>query len=91
MNINQLKRLAEKNLQKVMEMEHWNVEAVVALGILFLSENQVHRAEGFFRKALSMNPENALARKKLEEIKKLLNPENDKKKSGFSLFGKSKK
>jgi len=69
-------------------LEPWNVEAFSAMGILFLSENQVNRAEGFFRKVLSLNPDHALAKKKLQEIQK---EKTDKKKPGFSIFGKSKK
>ncbi len=88
MNIPSLKRMAEKNLQKAIDLEPWNVEALTAMGILFISENQVNRAEGFLRKALSHNPDHALAIKKLQELK---GEKTVKKKSGFSLFGKSKK
>lgn len=88
MNIPSQKRMAEKNLQKAVELEPWNVEAFSAMGMLFFSENQIIRAEGFFRKVLSLNPDHALAKKKLQEIQK---EKTDKKKPGFSLFGKSKK
>lgn len=88
MNIPSLKRMAEKHLQRVLESEPWNVEALVALGMLFLSIDQVNRSEGFFRKAISFNPDHAIARKKLAEIK---GSQTGKKKKGFSLFGKSKK
>ncbi|MCP5105852.1 MAG: DnaJ domain-containing protein, partial [bacterium] len=89
MNVPAQKRMAEKNLQKSIDLEPWNIEALTAMGILFLSENQSNRAEGFFRKALSINPDHSLARKKLQEI---TNSRTDRKKrSGFSLFGKSKK
>ncbi len=87
MNIPTMKRMAEKNLQKATELESWNVEAFTALGVLFLSENQVNRAEGFFKKALAVNPEHTLAKKKLAEIE---SSRTDKKKGGFSLFGKKK-
>jgi Tfp pilus assembly protein PilF len=87
MNIPTMKRMAEKNLQKATELETWNVEAFTALGVLFLSENQVNRAEGFFKKALAVNPEHTLAKKKLAEIE---GSRTDKKKGGFSLFGKKK-
>ncbi|MCP4149533.1 MAG: DnaJ domain-containing protein [bacterium] len=88
MNVLSLRRMAEKNLQNAIDMEHWNVEAYAAMGMLFLSENQNNRAEGFFRKVLSFNPDHGLARKKLEEISR---GGQEQKKSGFSLFGKSKK
>lgn len=88
LNIPSMARMAEKNLQKTLELEPWNVEAFVALGMLFMSVEQVNRAEGFFRKAISMNPDHVLAKKKLQEIH---NSRTDTKKKGFSLFGKSKK
>jgi curved DNA-binding protein CbpA len=91
MNIPSLKRAAEKNLQTAINLENWNVEALTAMGMLYLSENQVNRAEGFLKKALSHDPDHALAMKKLQELKELKGEKPVKKKSGFSLFGKSKK
>ncbi|MCP5055077.1 MAG: tetratricopeptide repeat protein, partial [bacterium] len=87
MNLPMLRRRAADNLQKSIDLESWNAEAYTALGILFMSENQPKRAEGFLRKVLSINPDHALARKKLAE----LTGTKDKKKSKFSLFGKSGK
>lgn len=86
MNLPPQKRMAEKNLYKATELDHYSVDAFSALGMLYLSENQVNRSEGFFRKALSINPDHALSRKKLDEIGAIKNP----KKKGFSLFGKKK-
>ncbi|MBN2400592.1 hypothetical protein EH223_09375 [candidate division KSB1 bacterium] len=63
-----LKRQAEKNLAKAAELEPWNAEHIVALGMLFYSERLFKRAEGFFRKALELEPKHELARKKLLEI-----------------------
>ncbi len=85
MNIPSLKRMAATNLQRSIDLEPWNVEAFTALGLLFLSENQLNRAEGFFRKVLSLNPDHSLARKKLNEITGA-----GEKKKKFSLFGKKK-
>ncbi len=76
-------RMAEKNIQKAIELEPWNVEAYAAMGLLFASEKQLKRAEGFFRKALSINPDHSLSKKKLKEILGV-----DEKKKKFSLFGK---
>ena len=87
MNLPKLKRMAANNLQKSIDLEPWNVDAFTAMGLLFMSENQLKRAEGFFRKVLSINPDHALARKKLAEI----TGTDEKKKSKFSFFGKSKK
>jgi tetratricopeptide (TPR) repeat protein len=62
------KRQAEENLLKAANIEPWNAEHVVALGMLFYSERLPKRAEGFFRKALDLEPNHDLARKKLAEI-----------------------
>lgn len=63
-----LRREAEQNLNKVVELEPWNAEPQVALGMLFYSENLYKRAESYFRQALSLEPSHALAKKKLDEI-----------------------
>ena len=63
-----LKRAAEVNLQKAAEMESWNAEPLAALGMLFYSEKLVKRAEGYFRRALELEPNHAQAKKKLAEI-----------------------
>jgi tetratricopeptide (TPR) repeat protein len=63
-----MKRQAEQNLSKAAAMEPWNAEHVAALGMLFYSERLFKRAEGFFRKALELEPTHDLARKKLAEI-----------------------
>jgi curved DNA-binding protein CbpA len=84
-NIPTSRRVAEKNLQKVIEMEPWNAEPLVALGLLFLAEKLDKRAEGFFRKALAIDPDHEMARKKIAELM----PDN-KKQSMFSVFKKKK-
>ncbi len=63
-----MKRQAEQSLAKAAAIEPWNAEHVVALGMLFYSERLPKRAEGFFRKALELEPKHELARKKLLEI-----------------------
>jgi tetratricopeptide (TPR) repeat protein len=85
MNLPQFRRRAADNLQKAIDLEHWNVDAFIAMGLLLMSENQPLRAEGFFRKVLSINPDHAVARQKLAEI----TGKSDKK-GKFSLFGKKK-
>jgi tetratricopeptide (TPR) repeat protein len=91
-----LKREAEKNLLKAVEMEPWNAEHYAALGMLFYSERLLSRAESYFRQALDRESSHAMARKKLEEI---VGPEKkpmDSVKEGLhkafpSIFGKKKK
>jgi curved DNA-binding protein CbpA len=84
-NIPTLRRVAEKNFQKVIEMEPWNAEPLVGLGLMFLAEKLDKRAEGFFRKALSINPDHELARSKIVEL-----THDPKKASMFSVFQKKK-
>ena len=84
-NVPTLRRMAEKNLQKVVEMEPWNAEPLVALGLLFLAEKLDKRAESFFRKALAIDPDHEVALNKLNE----LYPDS-KKQSVFSVFKKKK-
>ena len=84
-NIANLRRAAEKNFQKVIELEPWNAEPYAALGLLFLSEKLERRAENFFRKALSIDPEHELAKKRLAEM-----TGSDKKQGKFSIFQKKK-
>jgi curved DNA-binding protein CbpA len=84
-NIPTLRRVAEKNFQKVVEKEPWNAEPLVALGLLFLSEKLDKRAEGFFRKALAIDPDHELALNKIAELT------HDKKKPAMhSVFQKKK-
>jgi curved DNA-binding protein CbpA len=84
-NIPNLRRAAEKNFQKVIELEPWNAEPYAALGMLFQSEKLDKRAENFYRKALSIDPEHELAKKRLAEM-----TGSDKKHSKFSIFQKKK-
>ena len=66
--IPELKNKAEATLRKASEMESWNAEPYVELGLLFYSERFLKRAEGYFRRALEIEPNHAAAKKKLEEI-----------------------
>jgi Tfp pilus assembly protein PilF len=84
-NVPALRRVAEKNFQKVIEMEPWNAEPLAALGLLFMAEKLDKRAEGFFRKALAIDPDHEVALSKIAE----LSPGN-KKQSVFSVFKKKK-
>lgn len=91
MNLPALRRMAADNLQKAIDLEHWNIEAYTAMGILFVSEKQPKRAESFFRKALSIDPDHTLARKKLMQVTGVADTGSARKKGKFSIFGKSKK
>jgi tetratricopeptide (TPR) repeat protein len=84
-NIPTLRRVAEKNFQKVVQMEPWNAEPLAALGLLFLTEKMDKRAENFFRRALAIDPDHELALNKLAEL-----VPDIKKQSMFSAFKKKK-
>ncbi len=88
-NLPNLVHSAEKNFLKVIELDRWNAEAFAALGMLFYSQRLLKRAEGFFLKALSINPDHAVARKKLEEINPAALGKREKP-SLLSIFGKKK-
>jgi tetratricopeptide (TPR) repeat protein len=93
----ELRRKAEVNLQKASEMESWNAEPYAALGLLFYHERLYKRAEGYFRRALELDPAHALARNRLEEIagpdkRDILGEvQNQLKKVLPTFFGKKKK
>ncbi|HDP95211.1 MAG TPA: hypothetical protein ENN40_07620 [Candidatus Aminicenantes bacterium] len=82
-HISSLRRSAERNLKRAVELDPWNADAIAGLGLLFQEEQLVNRAEGFFRKALSINPDHKIARKRLEDL-------NGGAKGKRSLFGKKK-
>jgi curved DNA-binding protein CbpA len=84
-NIPNLRRVAEKSFQKVIDLEPWNAEPYAALGLLFQYEKMDKRAENFYRKALAIDPEHGLAKKKLAEL-----VGDEKKQSVFSIFQKKK-
>ncbi len=79
------RRSAERNLQQAITLDPWNAEPYVALGILFQSENLNKRAEGFFRKALTIDPEHPVAKKRLADLGGKIDA---KKKTIFSVFKK---
>jgi len=84
-NIPNMRRTAEKNLQKVVEMEPWNAEPLVALGLLFMAEKMDKRAENFFKRALAIDPDHEVALSKIAEL-----TPGSKKQSIFSVFKKKK-
>ena len=79
-------RVAEENFKKAIEMEPWNAEPFVAMGIMFFNQGLTKRAEGFFKKSLSIDPDNKTARQYLEKI----SPSKKKSNSFFSSLFKKK-
>jgi len=91
-----MKHIAETSLRKATEMESWNAEPYAEMGMLFYSERLYKRAEGYFRRALEIEPNHAVAKKKLEEIvgpevKPMEKVQNTLGKIFPSFFGKKKK
>ena len=84
-HIPSLRRSAENNLKKAVELDPWNADAFTGLGLLFHEEGLKNRAEGFYKKALSINPDHKLARKRLDLLVEPV------KKKRSSLFGRRKK
>jgi tetratricopeptide (TPR) repeat protein len=82
-NITTLHRAAQKNFEKAIELDPWNAESMVRMGLLFEMEQLPHRAEVYFRKALSIDPDNSIARQRITSYEG-----KTKKKSIFSIFGK---
>lgn len=89
-----LSKKAERDFLKAIEMESWNPEGFVGLGLLYKREGLLLRARKQFERALEIDSEHKAARKALGEMEE--NPESAKKtglKGFFSkdLFGSKKK
>jgi tetratricopeptide (TPR) repeat protein len=83
---------AEKNFLLAAELEPWNPESLVGLGLLYKREGLLTRSRKQFEKALEADPEHKVARLEL----KLLAGKSDEKKGlrgflGKDLFGGKKK
>jgi tetratricopeptide (TPR) repeat protein len=86
-----MRKKAEEDFLKAIELEPWNPECYVGLGILYRQEGMTLKATRFFQKALEYDDDHEIARKELEALKG-----EDKKKGlkGFfskNLFGTKKK
>lgn len=66
-----LRHAAQTHLVRSAELAPYNPEPVYGLGCLFFEEKMYTRAENFFRKAISIDPQHKRALKKLEDIKQL--------------------
>ncbi len=71
MEIPDLRHAAQANLIRASELAPYNPEPQYGLGCLFMEEKMYTRAENFFRKAISIDPQHKRAIKKIEEIKLL--------------------
>ncbi len=64
------KKKAEEDFLRAIEMEPWNAEGYVGLGLLYLGEGLKVRAKKQFQKALEIDPDHRQARSALEELEK---------------------
>jgi len=85
------RRKSEGHFQKAIELEPWNPECYVGLGILYKQEGMNLKATKLFQKALEYDAEHEVARRELEGLS------GEKKKTGLrglfstSIFGPKKK
>ncbi len=82
---------AEKNFLRAIELEPWNPEGIVGLGILYKKEGMNTRAKKQFERALEIEPNHQAAQRELESMDG--KGEEKKGKSLFSsdIFGSKKK
>lgn len=64
------KKKAEEDFLRAIEMEPWNAEGYVGLGLLYLGEGLKVRARKQLQKALEIDPDHHQARSALEELEK---------------------
>lgn len=74
------KKKAEKDFLKAIEMEPWNPEGYLGLGMLYLNEGLKIKAKKQFQKALEIDPEHQQVRAALAELEK------GEKKTGLKAF-----
>jgi len=63
-----LRKQAEQSFLKAQELEPWNAEAFVGLGMLYKQEGMTTKATRQFQKALEFDADHAVARKELEAM-----------------------
>ncbi|MHB8053877.1 MAG: DnaJ domain-containing protein [Candidatus Aminicenantales bacterium] len=82
---------AEKNFLRAIELEPWNPEGIVGLGILYKNEGLTTRAKRQFERALEIEPAHLAAKQELESMGE--KSDEKKAKSIFSgdIFGSKKK
>jgi len=59
---------SEQDFQKAIQLEPWNPEGYIGLGILYKTEGMQTRAVRQFEKALEVDPDHATAREALDEL-----------------------
>ncbi len=86
-----LHKKAEKDFLRAINLEPWNSEAYVGLGLLYKQEGLIVKASKLFKKALTLDPEHEIALKELESTGRGEKKKGLKDILSFELFGKKKK
>jgi tetratricopeptide (TPR) repeat protein len=89
-----LRKKAERSFLNAIELEPWNPEALIGLGMLYKKEGLMARAKKQFERAVEADPEHVVARQELKAMKDSAKPEQQKGLKGFlskDLFGSKKK
>lgn len=86
-----LHRKAEQDFIRAINLEPWNPEAYVGLGLLYKKEGLVFKASRRFKKALSLDPQHEGALRELGLSGKAQKKKGLKEILSFELFGKKKR
>jgi len=86
-----LHQKAEENFIKAVELEPWNPECYLGLGLFYKQEGLPARAKKQFKKALELDPDHNIARKELDIIPKGKKKRGLKELFSIDLFGQKKK
>jgi len=82
---------AEKNFLRAIELEPWNPEGIVGLGILYKKEGLTTRAKRQFEKALEIEPAHQAAKQELESMGEKSDEKKSKNIFSGDIFGSKKK
>jgi len=84
-------RKAEEHFLRVRELEPWNSQACVGLGLLYKAEGLLTKATKSFQKALELDADHELARRELEALGKGVKKGGLKALLSINIFGPKKK
>ena len=84
-------RKAEEHFLKAKELEPWNPEAYIGLGLLYKTEGLLTKATKSFQKALELDADHDLARRELGELGKGVKKGGLKGLFSKNIFGPKKK
>jgi tetratricopeptide (TPR) repeat protein len=82
---------AEQDFLKAIQLEPWNPEGFVGLGLLYKAEGLQTKAVKQFEKALEAEPDHATALEALEELTGRIKKKGVRGPFGLNLFGSKKK